>query len=260
MFPYCAVIVDFDRTLLRTDKSISDDTVRILQECRQAGARLFAATARPERAITAYCEAVTFDAVTTLNGARTIIRNDVYETAINSQSAALVLQQVCAIDGAVISAETGNGIYANTEIPLWKPTVTDDICSLAEREKIYKILVSHPKIPADRIRFELPEDLYMTVADQKLIQVMNKEATKWNGIRMMLDAFQIGTDKAVYFGDDNDDIEPITKCGCGVAVANALPAVLAIADYVTGSNDEDGVAAYLSALLNGCSGEDRNHD
>ena len=100
----------------------------------------------------------------------------------------------------------------------------------------------------------------MTVADQKLIQVMNKEATKWNGIRMMLDAFQIGTDKAVYFGDDNDDIEPITKCGCGVAVANALPAVLAIADYVTGSNDEDGVAAYLSALLNGCSGEDRNHD
>ena len=82
----------------------------------------------------------------------------------------------------------------------------------------------------------------------------------FNGIRMMLDAFQIGTDKAVYFGDDNDDIEPITKCGCGVAVANALPAVLAIADYVTGSNDEDGVAAYLSALLNGCSGEDRNHD
>lgn len=260
MFPYRAVIVDFDRTLLRTDKSISADTIRILKECRQAGARLFAATARPERAITAYCEAVAFDAVTTLNGARTIIRNDVHETAVNSRSAVHVLRQLSAIDGAVISAETGNGIYANTEIPLWEPTVTDDICSLTEREKIYKILVSHPEIPADRIRIELPEDLYMTVADQTLIQVMNKEATKWNGIRMMLDAFQIGTDQAVYFGDDNDDIEPIAKCGCGVAVANALPSVLAIADYVTGSNDEDGVAVFLSELSNGCFGEDRNHD
>ena len=260
MFPYRAVIVDFDRTLLRTDKSISDDTVRILQECRQAGARLFAATARPERAISEYCEAVAFDAVTTLNGARTIIRDDVYETAINSRSAAYVLRQLNGIGGAVISAETGNGIYANTEIPLWKPTMTDDICSLAEREIIYKILVSHPEIPTDRIRIELTEDLYMTVADQKLIQVMSKDATKWNGIRMMLDAFQIGADQTVYFGDDNDDIEPITKCGCGVAVANALPSVLAIADYVTGSNDEDGVAAFLSELSNRCSGEDRIRD
>ena len=35
---------------------------------------------------------------------------------------------------------------------------------------------------------------------------------------------------------------------------------LEAADYVTGSNDEDGVAAFLSALLNGCPGEDRIHD
>ena len=63
--PYRAVIVDFDRTLLRPDKTISDRSLRALRDWRAAGARLFAATARPERAITAYREAVAFDAVTT---------------------------------------------------------------------------------------------------------------------------------------------------------------------------------------------------
>ena len=249
LFPYRAVIVDFDRTLLHTDKNISDNTVRILRECCQSGIRLFAATARPERTIKAYCNTIAFDAVTTLNGAQTIVGNDVFEVLISKRSAECILQQLNAMDGAVISVETGNGFYANIDIPVWKPIVTDNICSLAGREKIYKILVSHPQIPASRICFDLPEDLYSTIADQKLIQIMNQNATKWNGILRMLESFQIQAEQAIYFGDDNDDIEPITKCGCGVAVGNALPSVLDIADYITESNDEDGVAAFLSKLL-----------
>ena len=53
---------------------------------------------------------------------------------------------------------------------------------------------------------------------------------------------------AVFFGDDNDDIEPIRECGCGVAVSNALDSVKAAADFITESNDEDGVARFLSGL------------
>jgi hydroxymethylpyrimidine pyrophosphatase-like HAD family hydrolase len=67
----------------------------------------------------------------------------------------------------------------------------------------------------------------------------------------MLESFQIQTEQAIYFGDDNYDTEPIMKCGCGVAVGNALPSVLGIADYITESNDEDGVAAFLSGLIKG---------
>ena len=51
-----AIIVDFDRTLLHTDKTISDYTVKVLLDLQKSGVRLFAATARPERTITEYCE------------------------------------------------------------------------------------------------------------------------------------------------------------------------------------------------------------
>ena len=76
---FLAAVVDFDRTLLHTDKSVSAYTVRVLWDWQKSGARLFAATARPERAIGQYCRQIAFDAVCTLNGARTITKDSVFE-------------------------------------------------------------------------------------------------------------------------------------------------------------------------------------
>lgn len=247
--PYRAVIVDFDRTLLHTDKTVSAYTVEVLRNWQEAGARLFAATARPERAIGTYREMIAFDAVTTLNGARTLTPDSVSEEPVSPQSADFVLEQLCAAAGMVISVETESGLFANTDIPVWSPTVTDNIRGLSRNEKIYKILASHPLLPADRLNVTLPEDTYSTVADQKLLQVMSCTATKWNGVRKMLQAYRISASRAVYFGDDNDDIGPIRQCGCGVAVSNALESVRKLADHITKSNDEDGVAVFLSDLL-----------
>ena len=246
--PFRAIIVDFDRTLLHTDKTISAYTVRTLRDRQNAGARLFAATARPERAITAYCEVIPFDAVTTLNGARTITNSAVFENTISRRSAEQILDRLYGIAGMVISVEAENGIYANSDIPVWHPAVIDDIGMLPRREKIYKILASHPDMPPEQIAVDLPENVYSTVADKKLRQYMSKAATKWRGIRQMLENVNVETEKAVYFGDDNDDAEPIQRCGYGVAVKNALDHIKEIADEITESNDEDGVARALDRL------------
>ncbi len=246
---YRAIIVDFDRTLLHTDKTISAYTVQVFLDLQKSGVRLFAATARPERAITEYCEIIPFDAVTTLNGARTITKENVFENPISTGSAEEILRQLDNTAGMVISLETGNGLYANSDIPIWKPTVTDRFHELPGTEIIYKILASHPEIPTERIHLTLPDDTYTSVADQKLIQVMSVSATKWNGIQKMLEAYGIMPDQAIYFGDDHDDIEPIRRCGCGVAVSNALECVRDAADYITESNDEDGVARFLIDLV-----------
>lgn len=95
----------------------------------------------------------------------------------------------------------------------------------------------------------IPEDVYYTVANNDLVQIMSKNATKWNGIKVMLEALNIPQAEAIYFGDDYDDIEPIQKCGIGVAVSNAIEAVINKASYITGSNDEDGVAHFIETNL-----------
>ena len=111
---------------------------------------------------------------------------------------------------------------------------------------LYKILASSKERPLyEGVEGILTEDAYYTIATNDLVQIMSREATKWSGIQKMLAWFGIAPEETVFFGDDNDDIEPIQKCGLGVAVANAIPAVLQIADRVTGSNDEDGVARFI---------------
>ena len=95
----------------------------------------------------------------------------------------------------------------------------------------------------------LSDDLYMTVAHDTLIQIMDKKATKMNGIEVMLRRFGISIDDTVYFGDDEDDIQPLTRCGIGVAMANGIKAAKDAADAIAESNDEDGVAIWLEKNL-----------
>ena len=56
-------------------------------------------------------------------------------------------------------------------------------------------------------------------------------------------------DEITAFGDDYADIGMLNLCGTGIAMGNAISEVKEQADLVIGSNDEDGIAEYLAAIL-----------
>lgn len=245
-----AIITDLDRTLLRTDKTVSDYTYSVLKKCHEKGILLMAATARPERAVLDYRAQIGFEAMTTLNGARIVLPQSIIENGISSSSAETIMEKVIKIPDLVLSMETGDGIFSNVPIPEWNAAVFCDFPALPTNSVIYKLLLSsNEKDICPEVERALTSDTYMTVAEGKLIQIMDREATKWNGINSMLEAVGIDAKEAVYFGDDNDDIEAIKNCGMGVAVANAIDEALAAADFVTESNDMDGVARYIEKYL-----------
>ena len=64
-----------------------------------------------------------------------------------------------------------------------------------------------------------------------------------------LGEFQIGLEEMIAFGDDENDYEIITNVGCGIAVDNAIPMIKEVADDITESNDDDGVAKYIERLF-----------
>ena len=247
-----AIVTDLDRTLLRTDKTISEYTLDIMRRCHDNGIAIMAATARPERSILQYRQQIYFDAVTTLNGARIILPGAVLENDISHSSGKHILSRLVRMPDTLISIETSDGIYSNAEIPEWNTICYDGFPDLPTQGALYKILVSSKDdVVYDQIENILTDDVYYTIADGQLVQIMSKNATKWNGICAMLEALHIPKTETVYFGDDNDDIEPIQMCGTGVAVANAIEAVIRKADYVAGSNDEDGVARFIEAYVTG---------
>jgi len=245
-----AIITDLDRTLLHTDKSVSEHTIAVLKKCRDHGILIMAASARPLRDILIYHDLIGFDAITATNGAVISFHQKILEIGISRESGKKILSAILDYPDVFLSIETSKGLYSNRDIEVWEPVIWDKFPTLPEDIILYKILASsRQKTLYDGIETTLTDDVYHTIANNDLIQIMSKEATKWNGIKQMLSHFGVSPSDAVYFGDDNDDIEPIKNCGLGAAVSNAIPSVLAVADRIVDSNDMDGVAKFLEQQL-----------
>ena len=240
------IVVDLDRTLLHTDKSLSAYTLGVLKKCKDRRIKIMVATARPLRTAKQYCEMIDTDAVVVSNGARILCGNQRTEYGICQQSAAQLLAALQRDPSLLITLETGDVAYSNRPIADYETVISDDLVGLAKEEGALKILVrldNEETLPI--VEESLTEDLHYTVANGHLIQIMDKAATKWNGIKAMLDRCNASPYETAYFGDDHDDIEPIKMCGMGIAVSNGIDEVKAVADYIADSNDADGVAKFV---------------
>jgi len=244
------VIVDLDRTLLHTDKTLSDYTIGVFKACKDRGMQIMVATARPLRTAKQYCDWIGADAMVVSNGARILCGSRRTEYGISPECAEHLLRGLARRPSLLVTLETGDVAYSNRPIADYETTLSDDLAGVARAEGVLKILVNLEREDTlEFVRSMLTEELYCTVANGHLIQIMSKTATKWNGIRAMLALSHRSPAEAIYFGDDNDDIEPLRRCGLGVAVANGIEAAKAAADAIAESNDADGVAKYLENLL-----------
>ena len=111
---------------------------------------------------------------------------------------------------------------------------------------------------ADRQQFEaiLKKDfpdrnVNFCASDDLLTETSSACASKGNGLRKLMQVPGIPKEAVLVFGDNGNDIDMFHAAGTSVAVGNALPEVQAEADFVCGTNDEDGVAGFLEEQLLG---------
>lgn len=83
-----------------------------------------------------------------------------------------------------------------------------------------------------------------------LVEISAAGVTKAAGLAWYCERVGVTAAQVVAFGDMPNDIPLLTWAGHGVAMGNAHPALRAIADGMTGTNDADGVAAYLTSVFN----------
>ncbi len=84
-----------------------------------------------------------------------------------------------------------------------------------------------------------------------LLEIFSEGVNKWTGLQWMAEHFGIDPAHTAAIGDQINDTAMLNGAACGIAVANAEPTVLAAADQVTTTNDEDGVALAIDRLLAG---------
>ena len=100
----------------------------------------------------------------------------------------------------------------------------------------------------DAIADELPkrfDGLAVSTSTFNNLEINVASAHKGRALERFAEHFGWTLDNCMAFGDGLNDLSMVRMAGIGVAMANAAPEVLAAADYVTLSNDEDGVAEAL---------------
>ena len=89
---------------------------------------------------------------------------------------------------------------------------------------------------------EIPIEYFYT-------EISAKNVDKWTALEFLKEKLQISSEEIVAIGDNVNDKKMIEKSGYGIAMGQSAPQIKEIADYVTDSNVDDGVANALDKLL-----------
>ncbi|MQA15756.1 MAG: Cof-type HAD-IIB family hydrolase [Pseudonocardiaceae bacterium] len=113
-----------------------------------------------------------------------------------------------------------------------------------------KLLVRQPGVSSDVMARAVTEVLGTALdvtfsTGHGLVEISAKGVTKGSGLALIAKELGIAADDVVAFGDMPNDLSMLHWAGCGVAMANAHPAVLDVADEITAPNSEDGLALVL---------------
>lgn len=92
---------------------------------------------------------------------------------------------------------------------------------------------------------DLEEDLYITTAHDNYLEILNKKVNKYNGIKKVLDSYNIEDEEVLIFGDNHNDIEMLDKFPYTVAMGNAEPCAKEVAKFTTKSNNDDGIDYFI---------------
>ena len=91
--------------------------------------------------------------------------------------------------------------------------------------------------------------LYISKSLPYFLEFASPDVTKATGLAFVADHLGFSSERTVAFGDGENDVELLEYAGFAVAVANAHPRVLAVAEFVCPSADEEGVAHVLESFL-----------
>lgn len=265
------VASDLDGTLLRDDGTVSARTGEVWTALSAVGVETVIVTARPPRWVHHLSDVVgvTADARSVAicgNGAfvydvaeRVVLEAHGFEPKVAHELVRDLLREFPEAGAAV---ETDRGMFRTRAYPdqhaglaAHDSGVTDcELADLPDDVIVGKILVRDTKWTDD----VFVADVAATLGDRGVLaysgaaglaEISAPGVTKAVRLEQWCNERGVKQDDVWAFGDMPNDLPMLTWAGRGVAVANAHSDVLATADDICGTNDEDGVAEYLAARL-----------
>jgi Cof subfamily protein (haloacid dehalogenase superfamily) len=259
------VAIDLDGTLLDNDHRISSRAKKAIRNTRRKGIEVTLATGRMFASARPYAEELGINLpLITYQGALVKLAGNgrvLYQRNVPAHLA----QRVVAM-----AKEYGYPInfYCDDYVMIEK--VTPEVLDYAEKHKVavkevgdlskvshispIKLLVINER-EEELNKFEgkcreiFGEQLHITKSMPEYLEFMHLEATKARGLEAVKSYLGVSDKEIMAIGDSYNDLEMLEYAGIAVVMGNAREEIKAVGDYITKSNDDEGVAEALERII-----------
>ncbi len=260
-------------TLLNDKKELTPYTRQVMEEAIRQGVTVLVATGRPWMGVPELLKSFPGrDYALTANGARIVRTQDgsVLMEQLLSRDKAKKILEICAKYDTLQEVYFDGQGYAEAEKMLhveryhhnpnmWEyirttRIPTEDIFGLVDREsrsldKVQALFADLDERARAWKELETLEEVEIVGSLKYNIEVNAAGVNKGSGLVELGKRLGIEREEIMAFGDGDNDEPMLREAGFGVAMANAEEKVKATADYITGSNEEDGVAKAIERFV-----------
>ena len=262
--PYRAIALDLDGTLTNHEKVVTPKTREALLKATSEGAVIILASGRPTYGIEPVAECLELNQrggyILSYNGGN-IVNAQTGEKLFSQFLPDEVIPELYAYakeKGHALLVYAGNEII--TEMPddeYVKEESRINKMNIRKVDNLFEALEPHPTkllMTGDpTLMLKAEEELVEKLGDRMdifrsapfFLELVPKGIDKAKSLTRLLAKINLTPADLIAFGDGYNDLSMLKLAGMGVAMENAAPEVRAEADYVTLSNEEDGVAAAL---------------
>jgi Cof subfamily protein (haloacid dehalogenase superfamily) len=258
------VVADMDGTLLDAAGQVPAELWPVLKRLRAQGLVFAVASGRQYPTLRRYFEPSPEGMAYIAENGAYVVRDGV-EISANPIGSTVAIKAVTAIRavrpthdvGAVWS--TRSAAYAERRDPAFLRaaetfypclTVVDDLLEI--KEEAIKIAVydsGDPEHGSARVLRVKSHPLKLVISSPHWLDIMDPAADKGAALRALQATLGVTPDQTMAFGDYLNDLELMDAATHSFAMANAHPAVIRRAEHLAPSNDEHGVVAVLTELV-----------
>lgn len=262
------IAIDLDGTLLRSDHSLSEENRSAIKAAKDTGVQIVLCTGRPLRSMQHLLEEADLlddnDIAITYNGGliqKTKSREIINEITFNRAECLEIYELSKKLNmplnfidlDYVYEPLYPEGIEShytamNSSVPKQNALqFTDiDINDLPDPFTINKMVISRPPEELDAIIPKIPahyhEKYNIYKSQPSILEILPQKVDKGYSMRIIGEMLGLEKSQIMGIGDQENDLSLVANAGIGIAMENAIDQVKETADYITKSNDENGVA------------------
>ena len=265
---YKIIVLDLDGTLTNSKKEISKPTKEALLDIQKRGYKVVLASGRPTPGILKLAQALELEEyggyILSFNGGKiincktneVIFEKSLPKEVIPELHKIAIEENVGIISYDATKVVVGNGIdeYIEYEAKLngLDYILVDNFPTYLDFP-VNKCLMTgkHERLVKVQERLKKKYNSYLSIyfSEPYFLEIMPQNIDKSQSLLTLLSTLGISSEEMICCGDGFNDISMIEIAGLGVAMENAQDLVKEAADFITLSNDEDGILHVIKEFL-----------